>query len=77
MIWKRRKPRIGAAIKKTMASWVLIKKEAPKAVSIMTGERKAGRMPVEMEFWMVVTSLVRRVTREDSLKWSVLAKENC
>ena len=47
------------------------------AVSIMTGERKAGRMPVATEFCMVVTSLVRRVTREELLKWSVLAKENC
>ena len=43
----------------------------------MTGERKAGRMPVATEFCMVVTSLVRRVTREELLKWSVLAKENC
>ena len=47
------------------------------AVSIMTGERKAGRMPAATEFCMVVTSLVRRVTREELLKWSVLAKENC
>ena len=43
----------------------------------MTGERKAGRMPVATEFCIVVTSLVRRVTREELLKWSVLAKENC
>ena len=43
----------------------------------MTGDRKAGRMPAATEFCMVVTSLVRRVTREELLKWSVLAKENC
>ena len=41
----------------------------------MTGARKAGRMPVETEFCMVVTSLVSLVTNEEVLKWSVLAKE--
>jgi len=47
------------------------------AVSIITGERNPGRMPVEREFCMVVTSLVSLVTRDELLKWSVFAKENC
>ena len=48
-----------------------------RAMSIITGERNAGRMPVDTEFWMVVTSLVSRVTREEVRNLSVLAKENC
>ena len=67
---------MGAATRKTRARVGLIQKDATMAVSIITGERNPGRMPEEMEFWMVVTSLVSRVTREDSLKRSVLAKEN-
>ena len=47
------------------------------AVSIITGERNPGRMPVEREFCMVVTSLVSLVTGDELLKWSVFAKENC
>ena len=46
-------------------------------MSIITGERNAGRIPVDTEFWMVVTSLVSRVTREEVRNLSVLAKENC
>lgn len=69
-------PKIGAATKKTIASLGLIKKEAVMAVSIMIGERSPGLSPVATEFWMAVTSPVRRVTREEVVKWSVFAKEN-
>ena len=37
-------------------------------VAIITGARQAGRRPVERAFWMVFTSLVSLVTREDVLK---------
>ena len=67
---------MGAATKNTRASWGLMRKEAVMAVIIIIGERSPGRIPVATAFWMVVTSPVRRVTREEALKWSVLAKEN-
>ena len=47
------------------------------AVSIITGARQAGRRPLAMEFWMLVTSPVSLVTREEVLNRSVLEKENC
>ena len=68
MMRKRRMPKTGAATRKTRARRALMKKEAVMAVSIITGERNPGRMPVAMAFWMVVTSLVMRVTREAVLK---------
>ena len=47
------------------------------AVSIITGARQAGRRPLAMEFWMLVTSPVSLVTREEVRNRSVLEKENC
>ena len=47
------------------------------AVSIITGARQAGRSPFAMEFWMLVTSPVSRVTRDEVRNRSVLEKENC
>ena len=39
-----------------------------RAVTIITGPRIMGRMPLPRAFCKIVISLVRRVTREDVLK---------
>ena len=39
------------------------------------GLRPNGLMPVDTAFCILVTSLVRRVTSDDTLKWSMLENE--
>ena len=55
---------MGRAIKKTDARRALTANAMPVASSSMIGERQAGRRPDETAFWIVVTSLVRRVTSD-------------
>ena len=76
MIIKSKNPRTGTATRKTIASSALIEKDSTSAAIIITGALHAGRMPVDTEFWIVVTSLVSLVTSEDVLNLSVFANEN-
>ena len=41
----------------------------------ITGLLPNGLIPVDTEFCIFVTSLVRRVTSEETLKWSIYANE--
>ena len=65
----------GRATRKIMARSPFRVKATPVAVKSITGPLQKGRSPVETEFWMLVTSLVSLVTREDTRKWSMLEKE--
>lgn len=66
---------VGSATRKTSASVELIRNANDVAKISMTGLRPNGRIPVDTAFWMFVTSLVRRVTSDDTLKWSILENE--
>ena len=59
---------MGSATRKTRASLELMENATAVAATSMTGPLHAGRMPLEILFWILVTSLVIRVTREDSWK---------
>ena len=65
----------GRATRNTTASSLLMEKATPVAATSITGPLQKGRMPVETVFWILVTSLVSLVTREDTRKWSMLEKE--
>ena len=75
MISNSSTPSSGIATRNTSASFALIVKETIVAVSIIVGARNAGRIPFETEFWIVVTSLVRRVTSDGVLNRSMFPKE--
>lgn len=66
---------IGSATKNTSASVLLIVNAIDDANISITGLLPNGLMPVETEFCILVTSLVRRVTNEDTRKWSILENE--
>ena len=57
---------IGSATKNTRASVLLIVNAIDDANISITGLLPKGLIPVE--FWILVTSLVRRVTSDDTLK---------
>ena len=59
---------IGSATKNTRASVLLIVNAIDYANIIITGLLQKGLIPVDTEFWILVTSLVRRVTSDDTLK---------
>ena len=66
---------IGSATKNTNASVLLIVNATDDANISITGLLPNGLIPVDTEFCIFVTSLVRRVTSEETLKWSILANE--
>ena len=59
---------IGSATKNTRASVLLIVNAIDDANISITGLLPKGLIPVDTEFWILVTSLVRRVTSDDTLK---------
>ena len=67
--------RIGKATKNTRANVLLIENATDVANINITGLRPKGRIPVETAFCILVTSLVRRVTNEDTRKWSIFENE--
>ena len=61
-------PSTGSAMKKTTARVWLMEYAIPVAATSITGPRQKGRIPMETAFWIFVTSLVRRVTRDEVRK---------
>ena len=70
-----RTARIGNATRNTSASVELIWNARVVANISITGLRPNGRIPVDTAFWILVTSLVSRVTNDETLKWSILENE--
>ena len=66
---------IGSATRNTSARVELMEKATDVATISITGLLPNGLIPVDTEFCMFVTSLVSLVTSDDTLKWSILAKE--
>ena len=69
--------RMGMHTKNTSDSRAFIQNESPTPSTSITGPRTTGRKPLLMAFCSTVTSVVRRVTREDVSKWSRLENAYC
>lgn len=63
------------ATAKINASCALSRIDMVRAVTIITGPRTSGRMPLHTAFCRTATSLVSRVTSDEVLNRSMLEKE--
>ena len=75
MMSVRPMPRIGMTTRKISASLGLMRRVSTQAQINMMGDRTAIRMTIIKAIWTLVTSVVRRVTRLDAEKRSMLKKE--